>query len=441
MKHKWEFKKLASVCDRIGDGLHGTPLYVPDGKYFFINGNNLKGGLITINENTKTVGQSEFDAHRVALSEATLLLSINGTIGEMALYAGEPVVLGKSAAYINCRDIDRLFCFYYFQLRGVQNAFYNIAHGSTIKNLGLDALKNFMVPVPPLDAQKELVRVLAVIDSKIEINNRINEELEGMAKLLYDYWFVQFDFPISAAQAAEMGDPSLEGKPYRASGGKMVYNEILKREIPAEWSDGSLDALGRVVGGSTPSTGKSEFFDKEGTPWITPKDLSDNGSNRFISNGATGVTSEGIKAGALKIMPAGTVLMSSRAPIGYLAIARNPVTTNQGFKSFVPDKSFSSDYIFFTLKHFMKLIVANASGSTFKEISGGTLKAVRIHIPSPDVVAKYSEIVSSFSDQQDLLERQNKELADLRDWLLPMLMNGQVTVGLASVENDFRSVR
>ena len=141
------------------------------------------------------------------------------------------------------------------------------------------------------------------------------------------------------------------------------------------------------------------------------------------------VTSEGIKAASLKLLPAGTVLMSSRAPIGYLAIARNPVTTNQGFKSFVPEKAFSGDYIYFTLKHFMKLIKANASGSTFKEISGGTLKAVRLHLPPDDLVARFTERVSSLSSQQSLLEKQNQQLTELRDWLLPMLMNGQVTVG------------
>jgi type I restriction enzyme S subunit len=142
-----------------------------------------------------------------------------------------------------------------------------------------------------------------------------------------------------------------------------------------------------------------------------------------------GVTEKGIKAASLKLLPAGTVLMSSRAPIGYLAVARNPVTTNQGFKSFVPENEFTTDYIYFTLKHFMKLIQANASGSTFKEISGGTLKAVKIHLPPDELVKKFTEFSSSLSSQQSVLEQQNQELTQLRDWLLPMLMNGQVTVG------------
>ena len=293
--------------------------------------------------------------------------------------------------------------------------------------------RNFIYPIPirvPKPAgQRAISGVLSALDAKISLNNRINEELEGMAKLLYDYWFVQFDFPVNAAQADAIGKPHLKGNPCRASGGKMIYNDALKREIPEGWMSGNLEKLGKIVGGSTPSTEEAAYFCKLGTPWITPKDLSDNSGNRFIDHGALDVTSEGIKAASLKLLPAGTVLMSSRAPIGYLAIARNPVTTNQGFKSFVPTKGYSSDYIYFTLKHFMKLIKANASGSTFKEISGGTLKAVRIHLPPVDLVAEFTERVSSLSLQQSLLEQQNQQLTGLRDWLLPMLMNGQVTVG------------
>jgi len=209
----------------------------------------------------------------------------------------------------------------------------------------------------------------------------------------------------------------------------MIYNETLKRDIPEGWTDGSLEKLGKIIGGSTPSTEVPEYFSTEGTPWITPKDLSDNIGNRFIQRGDMGVSEKGIKAASLKLLPAGTVLMSSRAPIGYLAVARNPVTTNQGFKSFVPENEFTTDYIYFTLKHFMKLIQANASGSTFKEISGGTLKAVKIHLPPDELVKKFTEFSSSLSSQQSVLERQNQEITQLRDWLLPMLMNGQVTVG------------
>lgn len=331
-------------------------------------------------------------------------------------------------ARIFSNDLDPRFCAYFTRSKHFKKSIASSA-GTNINNLNQDTLSDVLVPFFEKDRQVAIGELLGNIDAKIELNNRINEELEGMAKLLYDFWFVQFDFPITADQAAAMNAPGLEGKPYRSAGGKMVYNETLKREIPQGWKSGNLEHLGKVVGGSTPSTERPEYFTDNGTPWITPNDLSENKGNRFIDRGANDVTPEGMKAASLKLLPKGTVLLSSRAPIGYLAIARKPVTTNQGFKSFVPQEKFSSDYVYFTLKHFMKLIKANASGSTFKEISGGTLKAVRIPFPDRELVPKFTKIVSSLSQQQSVLEQQNEHLTELRDWLLPMLMNGQVTVG------------
>lgn len=294
--------------------------------------------------------------------------------------------------------------------------------------LNQSILDRLPVSIPDLKTQEKIAAVLSALDAKIALNHRINGELEGMAKLLYDYWFVQYDFPLSAAQAAALGKPRLAGKPYRTSGGPMVYHDHLKREIPEGWIAGSLNCLGEIVGGSTPSTKEDHFFSPQGTPWITPKDLSRNTGNKFINRGETGVTDEGIKGASLTLLPAGTVLMSSRAPIGYTAIARNPVTTNQGFKSFVPSKGYSTEFIYYTLNHLMKTIEQNASGSTFKEVSGGTLKSIQTQLPEPGVLSDFSKLMQPIFSQQDNLELQNQELTTLRDWLLPMLMNGQMRV-------------
>ncbi len=129
-----------------------------------------------------------------------------------------------------------------------QRAVFEYVDGLSLRTGGqtgvdLTSLRNYPVLLPPLDYQSQVEKVLGEIDDKIELNNRINVELEGMAKLLYDYWFVQFDFPITAAQAAAMGKPRLDGKPYRASGGKMIYNEVLKREIPKGWEETALSDI------------------------------------------------------------------------------------------------------------------------------------------------------------------------------------------------------
>lgn len=268
-----------------------------------------------------------------------------------------------------------------------------------------------------IPTQKSIAHILSTLDQKIAINNQINAQLEQMAKTLYDYWFVQFDFPDE------------NGKPYKSSGGEMVYNDTLKQEIPKGWEVKSLGELGEIVGGSTPSTTNSDNFCTNGTAWITPNDLSKNQGNKFIDHGEIDVTDKGIRDASLKKYPIGTVLMSSRAPIGYMAIARNEVTTNQGFKSFIPNKGYAKEFVFYAVKNSLKAIIQSSSGSTFKEVSLTTLRTIKMVLPNKDISNEYSRLVTKIFEEQDDLEQQNQQLTQLRDFLLPMLMNGQVGVG------------
>lgn len=304
------------------------------------------------------------------------------------------------------------FIFYFLKALGLER----LDSGSSNPTLNRNFVHQIKAELPDKESQIKISTVLSEIDKKIELNNRINAELEAMAKALYDYWFVQFDFP------------DTNNNPYKTSGGEMVYNPIIKRDIPEGWEAGTLEDLGQIVGGSTPSTQSSENFTTEGTPWITPNDLSNNQGNKFISRGRQDVSTEGIKSASLKKYPAGTVLLSSRAPIGYMAISRNEVTTNQGFKSFIPNKGYSSEFIYYTVKNSLKAITQYASGSTFKEVSGGTLKTVKVVLPKMNVSDAFKKKVQSIFSKQDFIERENAQLTQLRDWLLPMLMNGQVTV-------------
>lgn len=290
-------------------------------------------------------------------------------------------------------------------------------------------IMRFPIPEFQYSEQVEIASVLSALDNKIALNTRINAELEALAKLIYDYWFVQFDFPISAAQAKHMGKPKLAGKPYKSSGGAMVVNQELKREVPEGWEVGTLSDLAEIIGGSTPSTANPSFFMKNGTAWITPKDLSNNSGNRFITRGETDVSPLGITSTSLKLMPAGTVLLSTRAPIGYMAISRETVTTNQGFKSFVPNKGYSTEFIYETVRSYMPAIVRQSAGTTFQEVSKSALSDLKVCLAPKPIVEDFTKLVSPMFQQQNVLEAQNQELAALRDWLLPLLMNGQVVVG------------
>ena len=202
--------------------------------------------------------------------------------------------------------------------------------------------------------------------------------------------------------------------------------------MPSDWKRGTISDLGTVVGGSTPSKSKHEYYTNEGISWITPKDLSNNKS-KFISKGAIDITEQGLKSCSTSILPKGTVLFSSRAPIGYISIANNAVSTNQGFKSIIPHATIGSAYVYFYLKTHTKLIESMASGSTFMEVSAATMKNVLAIVPSESVINKFIIISNPIFEQQEKLEIENYNLAKLRDTLLPRLMRGEIDVSQVEI--------
>ena len=190
---------------------------------------------------------------------------------------------------------------------------------------------------------------------------------------------------------------------------------------------GTVSDLGAVVGGSTPSKSKPEYYTEDGIAWITPKDLSINKA-KFISHGENDITELGLKNSSASIMPEGTVLFSSRAPIGYITIAAGEVTTNQGFKSVIPRPAIGTPFVYYFLKNALPTIEGMASGSTFKEVSGSTMKNVPAVIPDTETLPCLNDFCAPIFAQQRILEEQNQSLAALRDSLLPKLMSGEIDV-------------
>jgi type I restriction enzyme, S subunit len=424
MSNNWKKKPLGSLCNGIGDGVHGTPKYVVDSPYCFINGNNLKDGKIDTSS-AKRVDGDEYERHFIELDETTLLMSINGTLGSLALYRGESVILGKSAAYIRCRDISREFCYYYFQLRETQRVFFNIATGSTIKNLSLDSIKNFHVPVPSVNEQKAISSVLSALDAKIELNNRINAELEGMAKLLYDYWFVQHDFPISAAQAAALGKPHLTGKPYRSSGFPMTYKPQLKREIPLEWEVKKLcEVESNIITGKTPPTSDTENFSGD-VPFICIGDV--RGNMHVIKTELT-LSSKGASLQKNKFIPKGAICVTCIASPGLIGFATRDSQTNQQLNSIICDNEEHKEFLYFYLKNHFTNSSGAKMGNTFANMNKADFSAIPVLLPESETIKFFSETVRPLFDSILNNSQQNQELAQLSDWLLPMLMNGQVRV-------------
>lgn len=208
---KWDKVKLAETVSLLGDGLHGTPIYNPSGVYTFINGNNLSSGFIIVKEDTKRVSVDEYNKYKKDLTDRTVLVSINGTIGNVALYRGEKCILGKSACYLNVKkEYSRKFIYYVLTHPNFQNYAVSVATGTTIKNVSLKQMRDYEFFCPPLPEQKRIAGILSAFDDKIELNRKMSKMLEAMAEALFKSWFVDFE-PVRAKIAAiENGkDPEL----------------------------------------------------------------------------------------------------------------------------------------------------------------------------------------------------------------------------------------
>ena len=309
-----------------------------------------------------------------------------------------------------------LYVYYYFQFIYNLGLFFNFeGKTSGLKNLQLDAAFA-AIPIDDVSesTQNKIVAVLQGLEKKITINRRINQNLEAMAKQLYDYWFVQFDFP------------NEEGKPYKSSGGEMVWNKKLKRDIPALWKTKVIEDIADVYNGATPSTVNEQNYGGD-IVWITPKDLSDQ-KQKFVYQGERNISQAGYNSCSTHLLPPNTILMSSRAPIGLLSIAKTELCTNQGFKSFVPKAENISTYLYYYLNIHIKQIEQLGTGTTFKEVSREDVLKFPILKPSDTILDLWEERVSALNNKQFEIQKENEYLTKQRDGLLPLLMNGQVSV-------------
>ena len=243
---------------------------------------------------------------------------------------------------------------------------------------------NYEFELPDKLAQRKIGSFLGALDSKIVLNQHINDYLEQLLLSRFDRLF-----------------------------------------LPTDSFNGTIADIGDVVGGATPSKKRPDYYCRHGIGWITPRDLS-NITDKFIAHGADDITQAGFDSCSVKKLPAGTVLFSSRAPIGYIAIATDEVTTNQGFKSIVPRREVGTAFVYCFLTRNKNRIADAGSGTTFPEISGKTMSGIELALPDTALCAEFEEWATPILNEQCQLEAENRALCHLRDALLPKLMSGEI---------------
>lgn len=379
---EWKEVTLGEISSKIGDGLHGTPKYDDEGPYYFINGNNLNCGKIIIKDDTKRVGIDEFVKNQKELNAQTLLVSINGTIGNVAKYNNEPCILGKSACYINViKEVDKEFIYYVLTSANFKRNITNEATGTTIKNVSLKQMREYKFNIPcNIADQRRIASILTSLDRKIELNNKINADLEEMAQAIFKNWFVDFE-------------------PFKD--GKFVDSEL--GMIPEGWKVGCLGDIAEITSGKRP-----------------PKKSKDKTKELFIP-----------LIGASDIMGFTSDVLYER-PI--LVIGR--VGTHGVVQRF-QEKCWPSDNTLVIESRYYNYVYQLLKGIDYSAINRGStqplitqtdVKNTDVIIAPENVLKEYESITSTLFSKHRANIKDNSRLSTLRDTLLPRLMSGELEV-------------
>ena len=398
---------LIDLCDSVTDCLHSTPKWTNDGK-LVVRSFNVKSGKLDLSNRWYTDEKTfQERVSRAKPKSGDLIITREAPMGEICrIPEGVECCLGQRLVLIqpNPKKINSTYLLYAMLSEFVQKQIKQSDRtGSTVSNLRIPLLRNLEIPLS--DSAEKISAVLSALDAKIDCNNRINAELEAMAKTLYDYWFVQFDFPDAS------------GKPYKSSGGKMVYNATLKRQIPAGWQDKQLCQIANITMGTSP-TGDS---------------LNDFGDGIEFFQGSTDFgwqfpTVRQYTTQPVRMAKRGDILLSVRAPVGDLNVAHIDCCIGRGLAALNSKDGFDG-FLFYVMQYFKTVFDRrNSEGTTFGSITKDDLHALPLACPTPDLLRKYNDVVSGYNQMVFTRSMENQQLAKLRDWLLPLLMNGQVTV-------------
>lgn len=385
---EWQKVRLGDVATRIGDGIHGTPQYDSKGDYYFINGNNLVNGCIVIKEDTKKVSKDEYRKHYKPLSNRTILFSINGTIGSVAIYNGEKCMLGKSACYVNLDEIvDKRFIYYTFLNKDFQNYLLNIATGTTILNVPIKGIREYEFMLPPLSEQERIAGILGALDDKTELNNRINRNLEEQAQALFKRWFVDFEFP------------DHDGNPYRTGGGEMIDSPL--GEIPKGWKVGRLDDLILV------KYGKDHKLLNDGNIPV----YGSGGIMRYVNS---------------CLYDKESVLIPRKGTLNNVIYINRPFwSVDTMFYSKMKYECIAK-FVYFFLK--VKDLASMNTGSAVPSMTTEILNQQPVAIAPNNLYIYYDALVSPIFEKMQNNISENQVHAEIRNSLLPKLMNNEIEI-------------
>lgn len=367
--------RLEDITDKIGDGIHGTPEYDDNGDFYFVNGNNLVDGDIVFKNDTKRINEEQYLKNKRDLNKNTLLVSINGTLGNVAKYNNEKIILGKSACYINVKDDYNVdYVYFVFESPEFKKYLQYSANGTTIKNVPLSAIRNYEISIPSKENQDKIVKILKSIEDKIKLNNKINNNLYDIQKCYF----------------------------------KEIFSE-------QEYHEMRLDDIFIISAGGDAPKDKQDLPNDE---YIYP----------IVSNG---IENEGIYGYSKEYkIDKKSVTISARGTIGYKVLRDyNYYPIVRLISLFPKNDSISSEYLFYALDDIQIL----GTGTTQQQLTVPMVKDIRIKVYDVSLIKRFTDYSISLNKKIDNNKLENQKLSELRDTLLPRLMNGEID--LDNIEN------
>ena len=394
---EWKEVRLGDVCSELSDGLHKAPKFIVNGEYIFVNAKNLYNGYILDNDPTKKTSHEEYLKYKKPLGKHTILYSIDGTIGNIAKYRGEKCVLGKGACYINCNPeiVESSYLYYQLQSPHFKSYIHLMSTGSTIKHISLKTMRDYVFELPSLDDQCRIASILSSLDRKIELNNKINADLEEMAQAIFKNWFVDFE-------------------PFK--NGKFVDSEL--GMIPEGWKVGSPYEYVKVVYGAPYKSAK--FNDNgEGLPLIRIRDLKDCNPQFYTP----------------EILPQteyvnmGDIVAGMDAEFAPHIWKGNTGLLNQRVCKLMPQQtSISNLFVLYLMKPELEFVQSYKTGTTVSHLGKADIDKFVVVLPPLKVVEECSKILDSILQRIKNISAESRTLSLLRDTLLPRLMSGEIEI-------------
>ena len=371
---------------------------------------------------------SDSDRNRLAkyqLQDGDIVFSRVGSVDRRALVSGTEDGWLFSGRCLRVRPdpskIDSQYLSYFLGLEVFREYIRSIAVGATMPSLNTRILSDIPIVLPDIPEQQAIAHILGTLDDKIELNRRMNRTLEEMARAIFQDWFVDFG-PTRAKMGGQ--EPYLPPELWDLFPDQLVDSEL--GEIPEGWEVENLGQVVEVFGGATPSTKRPEYWEAGIHCWATPKDLS-NIASPVLLDTERKITDAGLNKISSGLLPSGTLLLSSRAPIGYLAISEVPVAINQGFIAMPPRDAPSNWYMMLWCKASHEEIISHANGSTFLEISKANFRKIPMVLPDSELLSEFDKFVGSLYGRVSVNQRESQTMATKRDGLLPILLSGTLT--------------